>query len=370
MPPAAVVFNPTKVEREDLANVIDPAAAAAGWDESVWLETAEDDPGAGMAREAVEKGCDVVIAVGGDGTIRAVSEGLRGSGVPLALCPQGTGNLLARNLNMTLDNLAESVDAAFNGVPRKVDLGIATWSRPGGRQEEQGFVVMAGMGLDAEIMSTTDEDLKDKVGMLAYVKSGAEAIRNTHRMRLIFQFDNDRPRRAKVHTVIVGNCGSIGNNVLLLPDAAVDDGLLDVVAVRPQGLWGWVRVGWKVLVDNAILRRTDSNLVRQNRDRDRQLSYQQCRTMELTFRDPQEIELDGDHFGEVLAVRMQVEPGGLTVQMPAGWTPDPDEEPAAKETPPDSAAVQESPPVDGRGLDPAEQAAAAAEAAELNKEWD
>lgn len=364
---AAVIFNPTKVEREDLAKVIDPAASNAGWEESLWLETAEDDPGTGMAAEAIEKGCDVVIAVGGDGTIRAVSEGLRGSGVPLALCPQGTGNLLARNLDLTLDYLEESVDAAFHGVPRPVDLGIATWSRPKGKQEQHAFVVMAGMGVDAEIMSSTDEDLKAKVGMLAYVKSGFESLRGSHRMRLIFRLDNEQPRRARVHTVIVGNCGSIGGNVLLLPDAAVDDGLLDVVAARPQGLFGWASVAWKVLVDNAILRRTGSALVRKTRDLGRELSYQQCRTLELTFRDPHEIELDGDHFGEVLAVRMNIEPGALIVQMPAGWSPDEHDQPT-----PDVADAPESddPIVDTGTMDPAEQATLAAEAKKANEGWE
>ncbi|MDO5684155.1 MAG: diacylglycerol kinase family protein, partial [Propionibacteriaceae bacterium] len=125
---AAVIFNPTKVERDDLAQVIDPAASAAGWSESLWLETAEDDPGTGMAKEAVDAGCDVVIAVGGDGTIRSVAEGLRGSGVPMALCPQGTGNLLARNLELTLDNLEESIDAAFNGT-----AGRLIWASRAGR---------------------------------------------------------------------------------------------------------------------------------------------------------------------------------------------------------------------------------------------
>lgn len=342
MPQAAIIFNPTKIERDDLAAVVDPAAQAAGWDESLWLETAEDDPGTGMAREATEKGADMVLAVGGDGTIRAVSEGLRGSGVALGLCPQGTGNLLARNLDLTLDNLEESVDAAFNGVSRGIDLGIVTWSRAGGKQEEHTFVVMAGLGLDAKIMASTDEELKKNVGMLAYVKAGFEALRHHHRMRLTFRLDDDQPRRAKVHTVIVGNCGSIGNNVLLMPDAAVDDGLLDVAAARPQGPLGWVKVGWKVLVDNAILRRTESDLVRKNRDRDRQLSYQQCRELELTLRDPQEIELDGDPFGEVLAVNIRVEPEALMIQMPRGWEPD-DPNTAAKVEP--NPSETESPSV-------------------------
>lgn len=313
---AAIIFNPTKVERSELIPIVDPLAAEGGWGESVWLETAENDPGTGMAREAVERGCDVVLAVGGDGTIRAVAEGLRGSAVPLALCPQGTGNLLARNLELTLDNLAESAATAFRGVPRPVDLGIATWSRPDGQQEERTFVVMAGLGLDAQIMSSTDEELKQKVGILAYVQAGVRALRSHDRMRMRFRLDDDRPRRAAVHTVIIGNCGSIGGNVLLLPDAAVDDGLLDVVAVRPQGPFGWVRVAWKVLVDNALLRRTDSDLVRDNRDRDRVLSYQQCRSVGLALRRPQEIELDGDHFGEVLTLRIRVDPGALQVMMP------------------------------------------------------
>lgn len=324
MPTAAVIFNPTKVLRTDLAAVIDPAAQAAGWSESVWMETTEHDPGTGMAREAVERGCDVVLAVGGDGTIRGVAEGMRGSGVPVGLCPRGTGNLLARNLELTLDNLEESVDAAFNGTPRPVDLGVATWSRSDGSQQERVFVVMAGLGLDAKIMATTDDELKKKVGMLAYVKAGVEALRHHHRMHLRFRFDDEKAHRAQVHTVLVGNCGSIGNNILLMPDAAVDDGLLDVTAVRPQGPFGWVKVGWKVLVDNAILRRTASRLIRRNRDRDRSLTYQQTRQIELTLRDPEEIELDGDVFGKVLAVRMRVDPGALTVQMPSDWTPEPE----------------------------------------------
>lgn len=318
---AAIVYNPTKIERSALAEVVDPAAVEAGWEKSLWLETAEDDPGTGMARDAVAQGCDVVLAVGGDGTIRAVAEGLRGSDVAMALCPQGTGNLLARNLGLTLDDLPKSVDAAFNGVPRAVDLGVAELRRADGTEEEHDFVVMAGMGLDAQIMASTDEELKKKVGMLAYVKSGIESLRDNHRMRIAFKLDDDAPQRARVHTVLIGNCGSIGGNLLLMPDAAVDDGFLDVVAARPQGPFGWLKVAWKVLIDNGILRRIKSEQQREEGDRDRHLSYQQCKRVEIRFREPEEIELDGDHMGEITSVIVTVDPGALTVQMPADWTP-------------------------------------------------
>ena len=321
MPQAAVVFNPTKIDRSDLADVVDPAARQAGWDESVWLETTQDDPGAGMAREAIERGCDVVLAVGGDGTIRSVAEGLRGSDVPVGLCPQGTGNLLARNLGLTLNNLADSVDAAFRGVARNVDLAVADLRRSDGSAQEVAFVVMAGVGLDAQIMSSTDEELKKKVGMLAYVKVGVESLRSNRRMRVWYQLDDDAPESARLHTVLVGNCGSIGGNVLLLPDAAVDDGVLDVVGIRPQGVFGWPRVAWKVLVDNWILRRTKDDGVRRRRDRSRELNYQQCREIEIRFSSPEEIQFDGDHLGEVSSVKVRVEPGALRVMMPHGWEP-------------------------------------------------
>lgn len=318
---AAVIFNPTKTSKDDLEKVVTPAEQAAGFDDSLWLETAEDDPGTGMAKDAVEQGVDVVLAVGGDGTIRAVAEGLRDSDVPLALAPQGTGNLLARNLGLTLDNLEASVDAAFNGVPRKVDLGVATWSLPDGKEEQRAFVVAAGVGLDAKIMATTDEELKKKVGMLAYVKAGFEALTKHHRMRLEYRIDDEPAQQARLHTILVGNCGSIGGNVLLLPDAAVDDGVLDVVAVQPQGILGWPRVAWKVLVDNWILRQTRSKFVRRKRDRGRELSYRQVKTIRVTFEKPEQVELDGDPFGEIREAHIAVEPGALTVMMPKDWEP-------------------------------------------------
>lgn len=316
MPTAAVIFNPTKIEHSVLGAVIDPAASAAGWAESVWLETSPDDPGTGMARQAVDSGCAVVLVAGGDGTVRAVAEGLRGSGVPLALCPQGTGNLLARNLELALDDLEGSVAAAFGGADRPIDLGVARWALPGGAQEEHCFVVMGGLGLDAQIMSSADEELKKKVGIAAYVKAGLEALRENRKMRLVYRLDDEQPLEAKLHTVIIGNCGSLMNNILLLPDAAVDDGALDVVSMDPRSTSGWLRVAWKVLVDNAILRRIKSPFVRWNRDRDQLLNYRRFQRLELSLRKPNDIELDGDHFGEVSSVRFFVEPRALVVKVP------------------------------------------------------
>src|SRR3954453_12511674 len=164
---AAVVYNPIKVDRDPLRAVVDAAAASAGWGQTRWYETSEADPGEGMTRQALQEGADVVLAAGGDGTVRAVAQGLRDSGVPLALLPSGTGNLLARNLNLTLGNLEDSVATAFEGTDREIDLGVVEVRRPDESRDRLVFLVMAGIGLDAQMIENTDTELKRKVGWLA-----------------------------------------------------------------------------------------------------------------------------------------------------------------------------------------------------------
>ncbi|MDP9026188.1 MAG: NAD(+)/NADH kinase, partial [Actinomycetota bacterium] len=120
---AAIVYNPTKVDLPKLKRAVSKAQKEAGWEDSLWLSTTVEDIGGRQARQAIEQGADVVLAAGGDGTVRAVAEGLRGSGVPMALLPAGTGNILARNLDIAMTQLAASVHTAFTGVDRAIDVG-------------------------------------------------------------------------------------------------------------------------------------------------------------------------------------------------------------------------------------------------------
>jgi diacylglycerol kinase family enzyme len=114
---AAIIYNPIKVNSKALKAAVKSAESEAGWGKSLWFETSVLDPGGEVTKQALLKGADVVIAAGGDGTIRAVAESLRGTGVPIALLPSGTGNLLARNMALALDNLQVSVETAFTGEP-------------------------------------------------------------------------------------------------------------------------------------------------------------------------------------------------------------------------------------------------------------
>jgi diacylglycerol kinase family enzyme len=315
---AAVVYNPIKVDIDQLRDAVAAAESREGWRKSRWLETTPEQPGGEQARRAIADGVDVVLAAGGDGTVRAVAEALRGSDVAIALLPAGTGNLLARNLDMILTHLADSVDLAFGGTDRRIDMGVIELDRPDGSAEEHAFLVMAGFGLDAKMIANARPELKKRVGWLAYVDAIARALRDTDRVRMRVRVDGGEERTASVHTLIAGNCGALPGNVLLLPDAEIDDGLFDVVTLRPEGLLGWVQIWGKITWENGVLRRGGSvgrKLAGMAREV-RALRYYRARELDVRLERPEEFELDGDPFGEVIGFRLQVDPGSLIVRVP------------------------------------------------------
>jgi diacylglycerol kinase (ATP) len=313
---AALVFNPIKVDLDALKHAVEREENANGWDPTLWLETSEDDPGQGVATEAVEADVSVVIAAGGDGTVRAVAEGVRGSGIPLALLPSGTGNLLARNLNLTLDDVEHSVHVAFTGDDRAIDLGLIEVTREGSSTEEHVFLVMAGLGLDAKMLANTDDDLKKKAGWLAYARALGTTLRDKNELRFDYTLNRGPSRSLRAHTIIVGNCGTLPANILLLPDAAVDDGQFDVLILRPEGFVGWVQIFVKVLWENGVLRRTKAGRALMSNEVS-SLRYVTAEDVTVELQRSEEIELDGDGFGTATGFHSWVEPGGLTVKVPA-----------------------------------------------------
>ncbi|MFD1715229.1 diacylglycerol/lipid kinase family protein [Amnibacterium flavum] len=315
---AAVVYNPIKVDLEALRAAVDASAAAAGWAESRWYETSEEDPGTDITRQAIDDGADVVLAAGGDGTVRAVAEGLRDSGIPIALLPSGTGNLLARNLDLTLDNLPGSVDTAFTGADRKIDLGVVEIERTDGTRDRHVFLVMAGLGLDAKMIANTNPTLKKKVGWLAYVDAIARSLRGNNKLRVRFRLDGAQPRSLRINTILIGNCGSLPANILLLPEAAVDDGVFDIVALRPDGFVGWVQIWVKIVWENGVLRRTNVGRKLMGKTKEvRTLRYMKGKEIVVRPEYPQEFQLDGDTFGQAVAVKAWVDHLALEVKIPS-----------------------------------------------------
>ena len=157
----AVVLNPIKVENvADFKALVDRMAKTSGWGQPDWYETTIEDPGSSMAEQAAISGAELVIACGGDGTVRIVCSELAGTGIPVGVVPAGTGNLLARNLGIPL-YLRAAIDVAMNGQDRAIDLVAISGD---GIEANEHFMVMAGMGFDAAIMEGANDKVKAKVG--------------------------------------------------------------------------------------------------------------------------------------------------------------------------------------------------------------
>jgi diacylglycerol kinase family enzyme len=316
-PRAAIVVNPIKVDAAKLRVLVEAAETAAGWGPTLWFETTPEDSGGAVTAEAIAQGAAVVMAAGGDGTVRAVAEALRRTGVPLGLLPVGTGNLLARNLALNLTNVELAVATAFTGRDRAIDLGIVDVTRADGRVEEHVFLVMAGLGLDAKMIAKTNAVLKRRVGWLAYVDGIGRALPELKAVRLRFRMDGSAWRTTTAHTVIVGNCGLLPGGLLLIPAAKPDDGLLDIVALRPEGPLGWLKVWNKIAFENGVLRKSAAGrkIIDLNHDV-RSVTYSKGRDFELRLETEEEIQLDGDAWGTARAVHSRVDAGALLVRVP------------------------------------------------------
>jgi diacylglycerol kinase family enzyme len=294
---AAVIINPMKSPGEDFKAAFYRLCETQGWTEPLWLETTAEDTGLGQAREALEAGVDVVIAAGGDGTVRCVAEVLAGTGTPMGLVPMGTGNLLARNMNVDItDPVAASFDI-LNGADVKVDVVKATLDHS---QDEQLFLVMAGLGYDAAIMANTVDELKDRVGWLAYVEAGIRHLPGKP-VRAQISIDGQRPVRRRIRSVMVGNCGKITGGVEVFPDARLDDNILDVLLLAPKG-----KLGWFSVLAGMFGRKNDKN---------KSVEYFAGKTAEISLERELEFQLDGDHNGKAKHLRVEVEHEALTIRM-------------------------------------------------------
>jgi diacylglycerol kinase family enzyme len=318
-PRAAVIFNPTKSGIDVLRAAVTRAEQLQELAPSLWIETTADDPGKGMAIAAVTSAVDLVIAAGGDGTVRSVAAGLRGTGVPLGLVPIGTGNIFARNLGIPVNDQADAVVLAFAGIDRAVDVIVADVTRADGMVETHASLVMAGIGIDATMIANTNPELKRRVGWLAYVDAGLRAIPASKPFRVVYRTDAGRLYRSRVSSILVANLGVLPGNIELVPDAEIDDGKLDVVVLQPRNAMGWLFIWRKVTWENRVLRR--SAIGRQfldltGRNRRQEILYSRGRVVDIEIEAaPEELEIDGDEFGTVVSARFRVDPASLIVRV-------------------------------------------------------
>lgn len=372
---ACVIVNPSKpAVTADFRRSLARALRSAGYRGPVWLDTTVAEPGATQARLAVASGARLVVAVGGDGTVRAVAAGLAGTDVELGVIPLGTANLAARNLDLPVGDLDALIAVAAFFSARPTDLAwVRTtpcpnppetvplappggWARPT-LGSEHACLVVAGIGFDAALVAVTSPALKARIKWGAYALAALENLR-TPRMELSLGLvgtpDDDgppgpphpgppsgsshpgssrpvpspgsphpdlppgsphpglppRPERLVARCLLIANGGRLPAGIVLIPGARMDDGLLDVAAIDTVA----GLAGWTSLARQVLppFAATYSNPSRALG----RVRLRRGTAVSVHLAEPALVQVDGELLAPTRALRVRMDAGALLVRCP------------------------------------------------------
>jgi YegS/Rv2252/BmrU family lipid kinase len=272
------------------------ALAERGVDAPLWFEIDKSRKATKRAARAAAEGAEVVFAWGGDGTVQRCVDALAGTGAALAILPAGTANLLASNLAIPKD-LEAAVDIGLFGTRRALDVGRINGER---------FAVMAGAGFDAAMIRDADGTMKDRVGRLAYVWTGARALRRPARPTRV-EVDGDVWFEGESTCVLIANVGTISGGLTAFPTAEPDDGRLDVGVVTAAGLVQWARVLGRMVAGKA--------------HRSPHVHTTTATAIDVRFRDKTVYELDGGDRPKAKHLKVRIEPSAIRVCVPGPGLP-------------------------------------------------
>ncbi|QGF24134.1 diacylglycerol/lipid kinase family protein [Raineyella fluvialis] len=305
-PRVGLVVNPLGRRATRAREVLTTALAAIGAPAPQVRTTTSASPGADQARRFLAEGVDLVVVAGGDGTVREVAAALVGSGVPLAVLPTGTANIVARNLRLPRRDLRRAVTVALGGAEVRLDVGQVRMRRAGARSDPgpsdvSVFLVMAGIGRDAYTVAATGVRLKRRLGWLAYFAAG---IRQALQAPIPMVVDLDgRTRETRTWTVLFGNLPRVPGGITVFPQARPDDGLLETLEVPLRSPFDWLAVAC-----TGLFRQTH---------RVSALVYGRTGRAHITPRGPLPVQLDGDVIPDVVDLEVEVLAGALLVRSAA-----------------------------------------------------
>ncbi len=259
--------------------------------EPFWSEV----PKSRYAPERVEKalagGAELIFVWGGDGMVQRSIDVIAGSGATLAIIPAGTANLFATSLGIPED-IGDAVNIGLRGRTRTLDVGQLNGER---------FAVMAGAGLDAEMIKQADGSLKDRLGRLAYIWTASRNIR-AEPFEARIEVNGDLWYEGKASCILLGNTGQLFGGVEAFDGARPDDGLLELGVSSAEGIVQWARTVARMAVGSTA----KSPFV--------QVTKAKKVTVLLDRKMP--YELDGGDRKKTKRLEARIEPGALTVKVP------------------------------------------------------
>jgi YegS/Rv2252/BmrU family lipid kinase len=253
------------------------------------LELTAGPKEAGMIARAACRDHDVIIAIGGDGTVNEVVQGMVFSDTPLGIIPGGTGNDFIRSLHIP-NRLEQAVDIVLAGQTRRIDVG---------KINDTYFVNNTGFGFDAAVNITTNSMSSSTGGLSLYLRALARTLGKYRPVQLTISM-NGRTSDQETFLLSIGNGTTCGGGFRLTPHAKLDDRLLDVTLIRPLPLASLLWHFPKVFLGTI----------------DRVSYASLARTSELTIRSngPVPIHVDGEIFpGNETSYQVSMVPRALTV---------------------------------------------------------
>lgn len=292
---ACLIFNPVAgqgdpdVDLAEIESLLRPAI-----DLEVVVTTADCEPGE-LAKAAIERGAEAIIASGGDGTLSAVAAALMSTNIPLGIISRGTANAFANALDLPT-TIPESCEAIVGGFTQTVDMA---------RCNGLPMVLLAGIGFEAETVNLADRNAKNRFGMLAYILAGLKQIGNLEQFEVEIELE-DKTIAVSAAAITIANAAP-ATSILAQGGSEVvfDDGMLDLTIVAPATPLVAIATAFELL--SSTLR----GMASQRED----VGFLRAKHFKVTANPPQKVVLDGEVIGTT-PIEVECIPGGLTVFAP------------------------------------------------------
>lgn len=295
MPRVCFIVNPTAGHGRALATWqrLEPVARSLGQYGVKFTQQARH--GEQLAREAAAEGYDRVVAMGGDGTLNEVGNGLLGTDAALAVVPTGTGNDWVRSVGVPLDP-EKALRIAFGGQLRRSDVGLAVGHRH--------FFNIAGIGFDAEVSKRINQYgrvLKTVGGTIPYLLGLAMTLVRFGGVDITVKLDGQELYISRMTLLAVGITRYYGGGMMILPEAEIDDGLFEVAWGEGLGRLELINLVGKIYKGGHVGHP--------------KVSFRRVAAVEASSERPVAFHLDGDVVG-TLPVAFQILPSALNVVVP------------------------------------------------------